>query len=902
MLRRFLLLVLCLLGIGSTVLAQEPTTCDGFLASRLVVGQTGRVTPGSSNNLRAEPSTEAERVGQIPGEGVFTVLEGPVCGENTAWWQVDYGGVVGWTVEGLDGEYWVEPVDTATGQPCISNLQVGEQGEVLNDAGGLYEQTDWHSPKVIDVAEGAIFEVVGGPLCNDSGDVWLEVSYNGLRGWFLESSSNFYYDVDDEVIMARRPLKPLQTAVPAVGTNPLLPAVPAPVDPQAITIKTAKQVTALQTLGDGYIRGFNWSPDESQLAVASSVDVRIYDVQQLNAAPRILSGFRGIVGETLYSPDGRLLAVSDAAGVVSLWDTERYEAIGQLEHDGAVEDFAFSQDGQQIAVAIKEFGIQIWDVSDTAQPIQGHLFEGRGGIVRFIADSRRVVNVDHYGSGVVILDAETGATQTLTQDLSLAPSGKSLDWYEISSDGRYVAIILHEMIGDFSMAHYFYLFGWNTETGEQVVIDRELPGQQSAGYIGGFDLLFDPTGDHLLVGTGDEQRFYGLQMELFGSMTVAGAGSAAYSPDGSLLAFGIGDGAIHLYSNYQFLDVLYGINGAVGRMKFSPSGTYLAAMGADNTVRVWEVASRQRLGTVQFERIHTAFFVLSPDETSIITNGGIVWDIAAGEQLQQQMYLSSPPQVLRSDGLLVSDEFFPDDPAPRKLVVKNLSTNEIVREIPIVKDDWIETVISKDGHLAASVGQRYDQDFVQVVDVDSGQISLELADYFEQVDSLLLSPDDRLLAVFDTRPVGESEEEHLLIWEIATGNLLAHYQLTDTSAFKAAYSPDGTAIAWLDIKADAAVNNVEWRLDVLELATGQAAVHTLPFDQSLNFIFSADGSLLVLGDRIGNIHLWDSQTGQEVALLQGHTGAISQLTLNRAGTRLYSAGEDGRLFIWGLGD
>ena len=85
-------------------------TCPGFLPSRLVVGQTGRVTPGDPNNLRAAPSLQAQLLGQIPGGGAFTVISGPQCGDNMAWWEVDYNGQRGWTVEGRGSTYWTEPV------------------------------------------------------------------------------------------------------------------------------------------------------------------------------------------------------------------------------------------------------------------------------------------------------------------------------------------------------------------------------------------------------------------------------------------------------------------------------------------------------------------------------------------------------------------------------------------------------------------------------------------------------------------------------------------------------------------------------------------------------------------------------------------------------------------------
>ncbi len=90
--------------------SQETATCPGFLPSRLTIGGQGRVLPGSPNNLRSQPTTASVRLSQIPSGGVFTVLEGPQCADNAAWWRVEYAGTVGWTAEGQGGTYWVEPL------------------------------------------------------------------------------------------------------------------------------------------------------------------------------------------------------------------------------------------------------------------------------------------------------------------------------------------------------------------------------------------------------------------------------------------------------------------------------------------------------------------------------------------------------------------------------------------------------------------------------------------------------------------------------------------------------------------------------------------------------------------------------------------------------------------------
>ncbi len=86
--------------------------CPGAPMARLVVGQSGRVIPGTSpNNLRDQPGTSGTTVvGEVPAGGVFMVTGGPQCSDGLIWWLVNYEGTVGWTAEGDASAYWLEPV------------------------------------------------------------------------------------------------------------------------------------------------------------------------------------------------------------------------------------------------------------------------------------------------------------------------------------------------------------------------------------------------------------------------------------------------------------------------------------------------------------------------------------------------------------------------------------------------------------------------------------------------------------------------------------------------------------------------------------------------------------------------------------------------------------------------
>jgi|GEM_PF-6498652 len=85
-------------------------SCDGFMA-RLQSGMMARVTPGDANNVRIEPSTDAELVGKLDGGVTFLVTSDAVCADGFTWIAVSNPllDISGYTVERANDTYWTEP-------------------------------------------------------------------------------------------------------------------------------------------------------------------------------------------------------------------------------------------------------------------------------------------------------------------------------------------------------------------------------------------------------------------------------------------------------------------------------------------------------------------------------------------------------------------------------------------------------------------------------------------------------------------------------------------------------------------------------------------------------------------------------------------------------------------------
>jgi hypothetical protein len=220
---RGLLLILALLWLVAPVYAQEDPNCPGAPIPRLTVGSTARVLPGDPNNVRSDANRGAELVGAIPGGETFDVLAGPTCVDGLNWWQIQYGDLTGWTVEGLGSDYWVEPSDTGveavptpTVEPTavpvvepasrfeppapispINVLESGTRARVINDDPGsdsitlTIRQTPGRSgAPLAQAVEGDVLTIVDGPDEAD-GLVWWQVeTARGTTGWVIEGLMN----------------------------------------------------------------------------------------------------------------------------------------------------------------------------------------------------------------------------------------------------------------------------------------------------------------------------------------------------------------------------------------------------------------------------------------------------------------------------------------------------------------------------------------------------------------------------------------------------------------------------------------------------------------------------------------------------------------------------------------
>ncbi|HEY6890990.1 MAG TPA: WD40 repeat domain-containing protein, partial [Solirubrobacter sp.] len=379
-------------------------------------------------------------------------------------------------------------------------------------------------------------------------------------------------------------------------------------------------------------------------ACAVSADGRTYALGSDDGAVRLLDlrsdhvrtlpqEHRARVLNLAFTPDGGTLATSDAAGAVIVWNVPAGTVRERLSgHTGGVWGMDLSADGRTLYAASLDTRVIAWDLAGDQRldrPFDpGPPFALTDPTPRGLAvspDGKRLAVTQRDGS-VNLLDTRT-----------LAPLGRfdALDGYAaavaFSPDGRLLAVTGRGGRVTLWDARTLRAAGelrglpvWNAQalafSPNSRLLAGSTDGLKDKGQARVWDvrsraptrvrfravvssLDFSPNG-RLLAATADTGRTQ-IRDAHSGRLVAAlrtpdESRSVAFSPDGMLLATGLYNGTIQLWSTRTWAPagpVLEGHAGRVTALAFAPGGRTLLSGGADGTLQLWDVARRQSIGS-----------------------------------------------------------------------------------------------------------------------------------------------------------------------------------------------------------------------------------------------------------------------------------------------------------------
>lgn len=510
-------------------------------------------------------------------------------------------------------------------------------------------------------------------------------------------------------------------------------------------------------------------------------------------------------GQTLFSPDGTLLATAPQRGSpqstatqLRVWDTDTSELIVDREYATTV-NFDFSPDEEALAVAVFAVGqsagaIEILDARD-GELLERFAFDGFAGDVEFVDDTTIAVNRLRGSVELYAIDGTRVA----------GPSFRSAWSMKSNATGSRFAIGFAD-----GQVEVFDPDGW-----ERIAVlpsGHTLPGR----------MQFDADGTVLVTG-GQE---------------VTGAAWAVDVPPGEVLRLGP-------YPR---------VSGA----SLSPRGDLLALSTSDSRTEVWSLTELRLMCTV-FETSGYGEPVFDETAATLATftlDGVVVWDLAG---CSRRLTLEGSRDLVGNEG----GAFLAFGPEGELLAATGDTGLAGIWETKTgrpVKGSWQATASPPETDATVqATGVSFIREGTQLVTAgfDSHVRVWDLADLTEeqaleasgQVSDIHVGPDDQWVVA-----VGSGGEA--VMWNLAT--LEQVHRFPNTVATNAvASSPDGSTIA---------IGNSAGEIRLWDITTGREVIALFGHTERISSLDFRPNGHLVSASWDGTVRIWTLDTQELVEI------------------------------------
>ena len=322
----------------------------------------------------------------------------------------------------------------------------------------------------------------------------------------------------------------------------------------------------------------------------------------MNGAPlKVLASQGGLVGSLRLSPDGRLVVTTCGYHGCNL--TQRIfevasgeELTAYSKHDSIVLASTFSPDGSLVATGGGDNQeIHVWDANtgETKAVLKGT--GAPGWAVGFAADGRRIA----WGNTNAKPTGETKAILKAPSDLNwafgFAADGRRIDWgntFDYTDQNMRVPL-----------ETALRLPAGTEPLSEPELVKTSEGWQRAKASLG--DWFLRPrrgSSDNNIRDAGILDVFNGATAQV-GIALGSGSGfehvSYSFTPDGKTIISGSGNGHLTAYGlDGKKIGDFVGHEGDVWAVASSPDGRYLLSGSHDQTIRLWNLATRELIVTI----------------------------------------------------------------------------------------------------------------------------------------------------------------------------------------------------------------------------------------------------------------------------------------------------------------
>lgn len=601
----------------------------------------------------------------------------------------------------------------------------------------------------------------------------------------------------------------------------------------------------------GPIRTVFFSPDGSKILSASADNkALVYDVETGAVLVEIIQK-KDRLWKACFSPDGSKILTMADRGVISLWNSESGELIGDYKksYKGTISSQWFAADGQGFMSLYNHKQTRYTNLGDSTL---NKSFDIEQAYSYAISPNNKRLVVATATMKVEVVDLEKGEIErTIVPNKEQSCSGCNTD-IDLSNSGkilatvnRYSGVDVWNVINGERLAHFDYESSWVDEVkispnekyvvvtadDESTVWNIKTGKKQLDLVFDGLECLpvFSPDSRFLL--TTNENNTAALWNIETGRKERAFQGYLSRKRD---------DGMKFDQGNWYHSNIIRYINMKSAAV-LHPNGLWLAKTNIDSSVVLLniETGKVERVFEGHSQAVLSADF--SADGKYLLTASGDrtlkIWNVETGE-LQK---------TIIGHGGLVFDARFSSDGNyivsgswDATLRVWNVKTGKLHSYVNIEEASPIRVAFTPYDLYVVSADINEN---VKMFEVDAAKEFRDIIGHTRAVVDIAFSPDSRLMAT-------ASLDGKVKIWDLLSGML------------------------------------------VRKLSGHRSGVYSIAYHPNNNFLLS--------GSNDRSIKVWDLTTGKVVKTLTGHSGGVTSLSIPDNGKTLVSCTTDGEIKVWNL--